>query len=187
MTSIHSQNYAAAIKILDFVEECRRHSHPHSKQQQQEKSTSVSSASTLFTEAVLNPSRNGATPIQALLMSLSPFYDIQSMRLYVSNLPVNYTAQHLLKLFQLRYPSVFMAEIVKGDRDEEEGAGSSEDEEDERWSSGGEEEGEGNGDEEGEEFRSPVRERNIVTGTMHRSGKRSSVALIIIFCVISPP
>ena len=95
------------------------------------------------------------------------------MRLYVSNLPVNYTAQHLLKLFQLRYPSVFKAEILKGDRDEEEGAGSSEDE---RWSSGGEEEGEDNGDEEGEESQPPVRERNLVTGMTHRSGKWSSIA-----------
>ena len=65
---------------------------------------------------------------------------------------------------------------MKGDRDEEEGVGSSEDGEDEGWSSGGEEEREGNGDEEGEEFRPPVRERNLVTGMMHRSGKWSSVA-----------
>ena len=177
MTSILSQNYAAALKILDFTEEFCRNPHPHHNQQQPKKSTKVSSdtstASALFTEAVLSPSRSGATPIQALFTSLSPFYDIQSMRLYVSNLPVNYTAQHLLKLFQLRYPSTFKAEIVK--EDVEEGVGSSEDE---GWSSIGEEEEEGNGDEEGEESHQRVGERNLTAGMMHRSGKWSSTVFI---------
>ena len=47
---------------------------------------------------------------------------------------MNYTAQHLLKLFQLRYPSVFKAEILKGEGDGEEDVGSGGDDDD-RWSS----------------------------------------------------
>ena len=107
--------------------------------------------SEFFKNSIMSPWRHGATPIQALLASLSSFYDIKSMCLYVYNLPTSYTAQHLLKLFQLRYPSAFKAEIVKRDRDgEDEGAGSSGDEDGETdvWSSG-EDDGE-DGDEEGE-------------------------------------
>ena len=171
MTSIHSENYAAALKILEFVEEFLHH------QRQNENNILFSSATSennLFTKAILSPSRNGATPIQALLASLSSFYDIQPMRLYVLNLPVNYTAQHLLKLFQVRYPSVFKAEIVKGGRDGDEGAESSEDEEDEGWSSGGEEGGVGYGEvPDEEESRQLNGERNLMAGMLRRSGKWS--------------
>ena len=116
--------------------------------------------SEFFKNSVLSPWRNGATPIQALLASLSPFYDVRSMCLYVYNLPMSYTAQHLLKLFQLRYPSAFKAVIVKGDRDgEDEGAGSSGDEDGETdgWSSG--EDGEEDGDEDDEGEREESRQR----------------------------
>ena len=115
-------------------------------------STIAVTESEFFKESILSPWKYGATPIQALLASLSPFYDIRSMCLYIYNLPTSYTAQHLLKLFQLRYPSAFKAEIVKGERDgDDDGAGSSGDEDGETdgWSST-EDDGEDGGDEEGE-------------------------------------
>ena len=167
MTSIHCQNYAAALKILESLEEW-------SLQQKNNKATTISASSSnsatttvesrLFTDAILSPSRHGATPIQALLASFSPFYDIQSMRLHVSNLPVNYTAQHLLKLFQLRYPSVYKAKILKGDRDDEKSGSSDEEEEEEDGWSSEEEEGE-------EESRALRGEGNTISGLLRRSGQ----------------
>ena len=105
MTSINSQNYAAALKITEFFEEWSRDQRRH-----QDKRHNNDGESKFFSDAILSPSRNGATPIQALLASLSPFYDIKSPHLYVSNLPINYTAQHLLKLFQVRQTG----EVVNG-------------------------------------------------------------------------
>ena len=63
--------------------------------------------------AILTPSGNGTTPIEAVFSSLSPLFDSDSMCLYVSNMPMNYTAQQLLKLFQTRYPSAYKAEMFK--------------------------------------------------------------------------
>ena len=67
----------------------------------------------LMETAILTPSGNGTTPIEAIFSSLSPLFDSDSMCLYVSNMPVNYTAQQLLKLFQTRYPSAYKAEMFK--------------------------------------------------------------------------
>ena len=96
---------------------------------------------------------------------------------------MSYTAQHLLKLFQLRYPSAFKAEIIKRDLDrEDEGVESSGDEDGETdgWSSG-DDDGEGGEDDEGEgESRQRPggvaggrgRESNLLSGL--RAGKGSS-------------
>ena len=124
--------------------------------------------SEFFQKSILSPWKYGATPIQALLASVSPFYDIRSMCLYVYNLPTSYTAQHLLKLFQLRYPSAFKAEIVKRERDgEDDGAGSSGDEDGETdgWSST-EDDGEDGGDEEGERDESRPRSSRAEGGSL---------------------
>ena len=67
----------------------------------------------LMETAILTPSGNGTTPIEAIFSSLSPLFDSDSMCLYVSNMPMNYTAQQLLKLFQTRYPSAYKAEMFK--------------------------------------------------------------------------
>ena len=67
----------------------------------------------LMESAVLAPSGNGVTPVQAIFASVSPLFDNNSMCLHVSNMPVSYTAQQLLKLFQTRYPSAYKAEIFK--------------------------------------------------------------------------
>ena len=67
----------------------------------------------LMETAILTPSGNGTTPIEAVFSSLSPLFDSDSMCLYVSNMPMNYTAQQLLKLFQTRYPSAYKAEMFK--------------------------------------------------------------------------
>ena len=104
------------------------------------------------------------------------------MRLYVFNLPASYTAQHLLKLFQLRYPSAFKAEILKGDRDEDggEGVGSSgeEDGEDDGWSSG--EDGEGG--EEGESRRQQGGaggESSLLSG-LRRAGQNCTTCIYLV-------
>ena len=163
MTSINSQNYAAALKIMEHLEEW-------SLQEQQERKAKFEK-SKFHSSDVLAASRDGTTPIQALLASLSSFYDTKSMRLYVANLPVNYTAQHLLKLFQVRYPSVFKAEILKGERDEEEGEGSSDDEDRGGWSST-EDEGDS------ELHASGAGEESLVSEILQRSGKWSLELLV---------
>ena len=139
--------------------------------------TLTATESQFFKNSILSPWKHGASSIQALLASLSPYYDIRSMCLYVYSLPTSYTAQHLLKLFQIRYPSAFKAEILKGDRDGvEERLGSSEEEDGETddWSSG--EDGEGR-DEEARPQRQGRREATLLSG-LRRSGKGSSVLLL---------
>ena len=177
MTSIHCQNYAAALKILDFVEKAtinqqqRKRDKPSQDKEDQTTTKKISSESPpstedskLFMDAVLSPSKNGATPIQKVLASLSPFYDIRSMCLYVSSLPLTYTAQHLLKLFQLRYPSAYKAEIFKRDLEEEDTRSSDEDNED--WWSSTEEE-------EDEDSRLHYGEEQQTLSHLRRSGKGS--------------
>ena len=56
---------------------------------------------TLLEKAILACMGAGITPVHAVLASLSPFYDSVSMCLHVSSIPVTFSAQHLLKLFQV--------------------------------------------------------------------------------------
>ena len=56
---------------------------------------------TLLERAILAPMGANVTPVQAVLASVCPFYDGVSMCLHVSSIPVAFSAQHLLKLFQV--------------------------------------------------------------------------------------
>ena len=67
----------------------------------------------LLNEAILAPGENGVTPLHSLLTSFCDDNDVAIMRLFVSRLPLKYTAQQLLKLFQKRYPSAYKAKIFK--------------------------------------------------------------------------
>ena len=95
MTAIAYQNFTGAHKILNFIDELTP-SHP-----------------SLLSEACLIRNRVGMTPLQLFFASYSTCYDIQQMRLYVSSLPLGYTAQQLLTLFKEFYPSVYKAEITR--------------------------------------------------------------------------
>ena len=102
MSALVHRNYAAALKILTFVE---RHDH-----------APISSApnNALFRHAVLGSSTSlGMTSLQLLLSSLTPQYDARTQQLRVTNVPPGFTAQQLLKLFHTRYPSVYRAEVYK--------------------------------------------------------------------------
>ena len=72
----------------------------------------------LFEEAILTCNSAGMTPLQIFYASYSTCYDTLSMKLYVSSLPLGYTAQQLLSLFKEYYPSVYKAEVTK-DYDED--------------------------------------------------------------------
>lgn len=65
----------------------------------------------LFKQAILKPAPNSLSTLHLLLGSLSSTFDLLSMALYVHNLQLS-TAKQLLRLFQVRYPSAFKAEIV---------------------------------------------------------------------------
>lgn len=67
---------------------------------------------TLLDRAILKPARNGLSTLHLLLGSLSPTFDLQTMALYVRNFQLA-TAKQLLRLFRVRYPSAYKAEIVR--------------------------------------------------------------------------
>ncbi len=92
MCAIAHLNMASALKIYRFV-----------KEQCQD----------IFEQAILPRSREGLTPIHMLLSSFSTCFDLLNMKLYISSMPVGYTAQQLLSLFKEFYPSVFRAEVTK--------------------------------------------------------------------------
>jgi len=136
MEAISQHNYYAALQILQFVEE-------HDEEQLTPYAGTLGQANLLhptpgdgedstcqdegvhpkieffppleilMESAILAPSGNGVTPVQAIFASVSPLFDNNSMCLHVSNIPVSYTAQQLLKLFQTRYPSAYKTEIFK--------------------------------------------------------------------------
>lgn len=109
MTAISMQNFHAALAILGFA--TNNFSATLSQNYQ----------SSLYADSVLARNRDGMTPLQALFASFSSHYDVRSMRLFVSSIPVGYTAQQLLQLFKDCYPSVYRAEIAR--QYEEEGSG----------------------------------------------------------------
>lgn len=93
---------------------------------------------TLFNQTVSKPTTGDLSTLHLLLGSLSPTFDLKSMALYVQNLQLS-TAKQLLKLFQVRYPSTYKAEIIKkgsakegsdGSSQSSEGSGSEQGEED---------------------------------------------------------
>ena len=93
MTATAHQNFTAATKILTFVD-------------------GLDDAD-VFQSAIMSWNREGMTPVQVFLSSYGSCYDSRGMRLYVSSLPMGYTAQQLLQLFRECYPSVYRAEITK--------------------------------------------------------------------------
>ena len=97
MTAIAYQNFTGAYKILVFIDEL----------------DSSSVTPTLLSDACLSQNRVGMTPVQMFFASYSTCYDIQQMKLYISSLPLGYTAQQLLSLFKEFYPSVYKAEITR--------------------------------------------------------------------------
>ena len=136
MSAISHQNFSAALRILHYVQ-THVSSQPNldpsnsdpsnqpnfdptiSKPSElcrgTESATNSSSPSSdlLLQSAVFAPGLNGITPLQAVLASFSSFYDCKAMALHVSSIPVTYTAQQLLKLFQTRYPSAYKVEVFK--------------------------------------------------------------------------
>ena len=95
LTAVCSQNYAAALRILAFVE------------------LVSPDQPNLFDRAILNTAaKSPSSTIHHLLGSLSVTFDLRTMALYVHNLHLS-TAKQLLRLFQVRYPSAYKAEIVK--------------------------------------------------------------------------
>lgn len=124
LSAICSQNYAAALKILDFVENISRpspkpsHPSPPDPSRPSPSNPSPLSApepscpshpssslpspphSSLFDCAILKPALQGVSTLHVLLGSLSSTFDLKSMALYVHNLQLS-TAKQLLKLFQV--------------------------------------------------------------------------------------
>ena len=92
MCAIAHLNMASALKIYRFVKE---------------------KCPEIFGEALLPQNREGLTPIQMLIASFSTCFDLLNMKLYISSMPVGYTAQQLLTLFKEFYPSVYRAEVTK--------------------------------------------------------------------------
>ena len=110
ISALSSQNYAAALLILKFVEKVGGPSSQHPN---------------LFDRAVLGGvvpggegvaagggGRGSSSTLHHFLGGLCRTFDLRSMALYVHNLQLS-TARQLLKLFQVRYPSAYKAEIIK--------------------------------------------------------------------------
>lgn len=95
MTALAHQNFTGANKILSFVDE------------------HFGSHKSLFKEAILTLNHVGMTPLEVFFASYSNCYDILQMKLYVSSLPLGYTAQQLFSLFKEFYPSVYKAEVTR--------------------------------------------------------------------------
>ena len=102
-----NQNYAAALEILEFVESVSSGPSPSGPDP-----APSGPDHTLLDRAILKPARNGLSTLHLLLGSLSPTFDLQTMALYVKNFQLT-SAKQLLRLFRVRYPSAYKAEIVR--------------------------------------------------------------------------
>lgn len=69
--------------------------------------------SDFFTRAILAPCSKGLTPLHTFFASISGAYDSLQMCLHVSGLPSGFTAQQLLKYFQLQFSSAYRAEVFQ--------------------------------------------------------------------------
>ena len=69
--------------------------------------------SNFFSRAILARSSKGLTPLHAFFASISGVYDSLQMCLHVSGLPSGFTAQQLLKYFQLQFPAAYRAEVFQ--------------------------------------------------------------------------
>lgn len=126
MTAIGYQNFTGALKIIKFIDNII--------------STSSADNESLFEQAILTRNREGLTPLQMFFASYGSCYDALNMKLYVSSLPLGYTAQQLLSLFKECYPSVYRAEVTQDldeDLDNESSEPESEDETDPQLSAVG--------------------------------------------------
>ena len=92
MCAIAHLNMASATKIFNFVKD---------------------KCPDIFDNAILPRNREGMTPINMLITSFATCFDLMNMKLYISSMPVGYTAQQLLTLFKEFYPSVYRAEVTK--------------------------------------------------------------------------
>ena len=79
MCAIAHLNMASATKIFNFVKD---------------------KCPDIFDSAILPRNREGMTPIHMLITSFSTCFDLMNMKLYISSMPVGYTAQQLLTLFK---------------------------------------------------------------------------------------
>ena len=73
----------------------------------------TSQPSDFFARAILAPTSKGLTPLHAFFASISGVYDSLQMCLHVTGLPTGFTAQQLLKYFQLQFPSAYRAEVFQ--------------------------------------------------------------------------
>ena len=182
MTAVSHRNYAAALRILDYVQQrtpepkegrgegdktfsftapsCKQ---PADGAPRSEASDGSLTGADLLSGAILAPmGGGGVTPLQALFSGFSSNFDLISMCLHVTGFPLGYTAQQLLRLFQTRYPSVYKAQVFKnGDSEDSSSSENSSSEEEEE-----EEEGEGEG--EGGETEPRVRSREDVAASVRR-------------------
>lgn len=71
----------------------------------------TSQPSNFFECAILAPCSKGLSPLHTFFASISGVYDSKQMCLHVSGLPSGFTAQQLLRHFQLQYPSAYRAEV----------------------------------------------------------------------------
>lgn len=69
--------------------------------------------SDFFARAILAPCRKGLSPLHVFFASITGVYDSYQMCLLVSGLPSGFTAQQLLKHFQLQFPSAYRAEVFQ--------------------------------------------------------------------------
>ena len=182
MTAVSHRNYAAALRILDYVQQrmpepiegrgegdktfsftapsCKR---PADGAPRSEASDGSPTGADLLSGAILAPmGGGGVTPLQALFSGFSSNFDLVSMCLHVTGFPLGYTAQQLLRLFQTRYPSVYKAQVFKnGDSEDSSSSENSSSEEEEE-----EEEGEGEG--EGGETEPRVHSREDMAASVRR-------------------
>jgi E3 ubiquitin-protein ligase EDD1 len=98
LTALAYQNFTGALKILTFVDELM---------------SSPDADKTLYNQMIMTRNSSGMTPLQIFFASYSTCYDILTMRLYVSSLPLGYSAHQLLSLFKEYYPSVYKVEVTK--------------------------------------------------------------------------
>ena len=91
--------------------------------------------SDFFTRAILAPCSKGLTPLHAFFASIKEVYDSLMMCLHVAGLPSGYTAQQLLKYFQLQFPSAYRAEVFHDSANDKASDSEEEDEDEDRDSS----------------------------------------------------
>ena len=88
--------------------------------------------SDFFARAILAPCSKGLTPLHAFFASIKEVYDSLMMCLHVSGLPSGYTAQQLLKYFQLQFPSAYRAEVFHDSANDKTSDSEEEEEEEDR-------------------------------------------------------